>query len=142
MSLSRFFGFSRRRSIPSTTDRRAEERYEAYHPVTVSLAGLLGSVAGTVINVFLSGAAVHVPGWRAKAPAEWLAHLKRGDELQLSGLFDVPVPCSVVTADGGVIRVQFARDDGLRGQLRELINSMAALTFFEPSQCALQFDVY
>jgi hypothetical protein len=126
MLLSRFLGFSRKRSTRSRTDRRAEERYEAYHAVKVSLAGALASVAGTVINVSLSGAAVLVPGWRAQAPAEWLTRLHRGDELALTGLLDATASCSVVTADAGVLRVQFARDDALRGQLRELISSLAA----------------
>jgi hypothetical protein len=37
MLLSHFFGFSRNRLARGVTDRRAEERFEAYHPVTISL---------------------------------------------------------------------------------------------------------
>jgi hypothetical protein len=37
------------------------------------------------------------------------------------------VTCRVVNVDAGVIPVQFARDDALRRQLREIINRLAPL---------------
>ena len=126
MLLSAFFGISRKRSVRNATDRRADERYEAYHPVRLSLAGQLPAVDGTVINISLGGAAVLIPGWRAKAPAKWLTRLAAGDSLQVGSLLDDLVLCSVVTMDAGVLRVQFARDDRLRGQLREMINRLAS----------------
>ena len=127
MRLSAFLGLPRKRPAPGATDRRADERYEAYHPVTVSLSGQAQAVEGTVINISLGGAAVLIAGWRAKAPAEWLTRLASGDELRLSGLVDELVSCTVVTIDAGVLRVQFARDDAIRSQLREVIDSLAPL---------------
>jgi hypothetical protein len=126
MLLSHFFGFSRKRPAQRPTDRRTEERYEAYHPVTIGPSGSFSYVEGTVINVSIGGAAVHVPGWGARAPAEWLSGLHRGGELQMTGLLEAPLPCRVVTVDAGVIRVQFARDDAQRAQLRELIETLAS----------------
>lgn len=136
MLLSAFFGLSRKRSVRVVSDppeRRTEERYEAYHPVSITPAGLNPSgrpaslVGGTVINISLGGAAVHIPGWGAEAPAEWLNRLDRGDELRLDGLVDAPVSCWVVTVDAGVLRVRFSPDYALRCQLRELIDSLAGL---------------
>jgi PilZ domain len=128
MLLSAFFGISRKRpgrSVADPRDRRAEDRYEAYHPVKVSI-GPYSAVDGTVINLSLGGAAVLSAEWRTKAPADWLSRLARGDELRLAGLLDDLVTCRVVTVDAGVLRVQFARDDVLRGQLREMVDSLAS----------------
>jgi hypothetical protein len=130
MVLSALFGFSRKRSArdqADAPDRRGEERYEAYHPVSVSLPGPLPPVAGTVINLSLSGAAVRIPGWAARAPAEWLTRLDRGDELRLAGLVEVSVSCLVIAVDGGVLRVRFSGDEAMRGRLREVIDSLAPL---------------
>ena len=129
MLLSAFFGFPRKRrtgSAPDLRDRRADERYEAYHPVNVSI-GPYSAVGGTVINISLGGTAVLIAGWRTTAPAEWLTCLEPGDELHLGGLVDELVASQVVTVDAGVIRVQFAWDDVLVSQLREIIDSLGPL---------------
>jgi len=106
--LSALFGLARKRRAGNgieLPDRREDERYEAYHPISVSLPGPPPAVAGTVINMSLSGAAVRIPGWAARAPAAWLARLDRGDELRLDGLLDIPVSCWVIKADAGVLRL-------------------------------------
>jgi PilZ domain len=151
MLLSAFFGLSRKRSarvVSYPPERRSEERYEAYHPVSISPTGLNqyrqfqrgpyqsggqpfgrsdSPVAGTVINISLGGAAVHIPGWGPHAPAEWLNRLDRGQELRLDGLVDAQLSCWVVTVDAGVVRVRFPSDYALRCQLREVIDSLAGL---------------
>ena len=109
--------------------RRAKHRPvtdEAYHPVKVS-KGPYSAVDGTVINISLGGAAVLITGWRAKPPVVWLTCLEPGDELRLGEMLDDLVTCQVVKVDAGVIRVRFARNDTLRGQLREMIDSVAPL---------------
>jgi hypothetical protein len=124
MLLSTLLGFWRTR--PAPPDRRVNQRYEAYHSVTIRV-GRYSAVKGTVINISLGGAAVLIPGWRAKPPAGWLSHLKRGDRMRLVGLLDAPVPCTIVTVQAGVLRVMFDADDLVRGQLSELIASLASL---------------
>jgi hypothetical protein len=129
MRFPEFFGFPRKRQAGKVTglpDRRADERYEAYHPVNVSI-GPYSAVSGTVINISLGGAAVLIAGWRATAPAEWLTRLEPGDELHLGGLLDGLVTCRAIKVDAGVIRVQFAQDEALRSRLREIIDSLAPL---------------
>jgi hypothetical protein len=105
---------------------RACDRYEAYHPVTLSV-GPFAAAAGTVIGISLDGAAVHLPGWRTNAPPAWLSHLEQGGQLQLGGLIDELVPCRTVKFHDGVVQVEFARDPALGGQLREFLDCLAVL---------------
>jgi hypothetical protein len=109
------------RHVTETSDRRGDERYEAYHPVTIRMPGM-PSVAGTLISISLGGAAIRFHGWVAEVPEAWLTRLKRGDELRLDGLIGVPMSCRTVTADSGVLRVQFGWDDNLRHKLRSMVN--------------------
>jgi hypothetical protein len=121
--LSTLLGLLRAR--PARPDRRVDRRYEAYHSVTIRV-GRYSGVGGKVIDLSMGGAAVLIPGWRARAPAGWLTHLNRGDKLRLVGLLDAQVPCTIVTVEAGVLRVMFDPDDTARGQLRELIASLAS----------------
>jgi hypothetical protein len=109
------------RKIAGKSDRRENERYEAYHPVTIRIPGM-PPVAGTLISISLGGAAIRFHGWIAEVPEAWLTDLKPGDELRLDGLVGVPMPCRTVTTAGGVLRVQFGQDDRLRHKLRSMVN--------------------
>jgi hypothetical protein len=111
------------RHVAETSDRRGDERYEAYHPVTIRMPGM-PPVAGTLISISLGGAAIRFQGWIAEMPEAWLTRLKRGDELRLDGLFDGQMSCQTVTTEAGVLRVQFARDDALRRKLRSMVNDL------------------
>jgi hypothetical protein len=108
------------RSVAGVSDRREDERYEAYHPVKLRMPGL-PPVAGTLISVSLGGAAIRFHGWVADVPEQWLTQLNRGAELRLEGLIDAPMSCQIVTTESGVLRVQFARDDALRRRLRSVV---------------------
>jgi hypothetical protein len=130
MLLSAFLGAASKQQaqiVSEPFNRRADERYEAYQPVSIGLPGRRVPVEGTVINISLGGAAVVIPGWGTRSPARWLKHLERGDELRMAGLLDEVVSCRVVSVDIGVLRVRFSRDEVLRGQLRELIDGLAPL---------------
>jgi hypothetical protein len=128
MLLSALFKLPWKRSarhIPERSDRRGDERYEAYHPVSIVLPGT-PPVAGTLISISLGGAAIRFHGWVAEVPEAWLTRLKPGDELRLDGLIDAPMCCRTVTTEAGVLRVQFDRDDMLRRKLRTMVNDFTA----------------
>jgi hypothetical protein len=125
MGTSAFHGFPRKRR-QVMNDPRACDRYEAYHPVTLS-TGPFAAAAGTVISISPGGAAVRLPGWRTNAPPDWLSCLEQGGQLQLGGLIDELVPCRTVKFDAGVLQLEFARDATLGGQLREFLDCLAVL---------------
>jgi hypothetical protein len=128
MLLSALFKLPWKRSarhIGDTADRRRDERYDAYHPVTIRMPGM-PPVAGTLISVSLGGAAIRFHGWIAEVPEPWLTALKRGDELGLEGLIDAPTSCQTVATEDGVLRVQFAPDDALRRKLRSRVSDFTA----------------
>jgi hypothetical protein len=110
-----------------TSDRRGDERYPAYQPVTIRQPGM-SPVTGTLVNVSLGGAAIRFHGWVADVPEDWLTRLKPGDELQVDGLVGAQMFCRTVTADAGVLRVQFGRDDALRHKLRSMVNDFTGAT--------------
>jgi hypothetical protein len=134
MLLSALFKLPWKRStrhIPERSDRRGDERYEAYHPVSIVLPGT-PPVAGTLISISLGGAAIRFHGWVVEVPEAWLTQLKPGDELRLDGLIDAPMCCRTVTTEAGVLRVQFDRNDGLRRKLRTMVNDFT--TTFPPAR--------
>jgi hypothetical protein len=109
------------RHAGETADRRRDERYDAYHPVTIRMPGM-PPVAGTLISISLGGAAIRFHGWIAEVPEPWLTALKRGDELRLEGLINTQTSCQTVTTEAGVLRVQFAPDDAMRRKLRSMVS--------------------
>lgn len=122
--LSAFFGLQRKESAPNgavhTWDRRDAERYEVGHQISIGLPGT-SPVAGTIINISVSGAAIRIEGWNGRARAVWLAQLSRGDELWMVGLVGIPISCWLVVLEGDLLRVHFARGGTLRSRLREVI---------------------
>jgi hypothetical protein len=130
MPLSALFKLPWKRSarhFRETTNRRRDERYDAYHPVTIRIPGM-PPVAGTLISVSLGGAAIRFHGWIAEVPEPWLTALNRGDELRLEGLIDTQTSCQTVTTEAGVLRVQFAPDDAMRRELRSMVSDFSPLT--------------
>ncbi len=127
--LSAIFGLARKGPAPNrvvrTGDRRGAERFEVGHQVSIGLPGT-SPVAGTITNLSVSGAAIHIEGWNGRARAAWLAQLGRGDELWMMGLLGIPMSCWVVSFEGDLLRVHFARDGGLRSRLREVISKLTS----------------
>jgi hypothetical protein len=124
LQLSALFKLPWKRSAPRIAgmpDRRGDERYEAYQPVMIRMPGM-PPVTGTLISISLGGAAIRFHGWIAEVPEPWLTELSRGDGVQLEGLIDAPTSCQIVTTQAGVLRVQFAQDDGLRRKLRAMVS--------------------
>jgi hypothetical protein len=80
------------------------------------------TIAGTMINVSLTGAAIRIAG-----SARWLSRLNHGDEMLLAGLFDRGLLCWLVTLDDGVMRIHFPRSDDGQSPLRGAIQEMIAL---------------
>jgi hypothetical protein len=129
MLLSALFKLPWKRSarhFGETANRRRDERYDAYHPVTIRMPGM-PPVAGTLISVSLGGAAVRFHGWIAEVPEPWLTALNRGDALRLEGLTDTQASCQTVTTEAGVLRVQFAPDDTMRRKLRSMVGDFSPL---------------
>jgi hypothetical protein len=110
-----------------TANRRRDERYDAYQPVTIRIPGM-PPVAGTLISVSLGGAAIRFHGWIAEVPDPWLTALNRGDELRLEGLIDTQASCQAVTTEAGVLRVQFSPDDAMRRKLRSMVSDLTGET--------------
>lgn len=107
--------------VAPAEDQRGAERFDVRHPVSVGRYGDL-AVAGTVINLSISGAAIRIE----EADAAWLARLDQGDDLWLAGLLEHPMSCWVVVVDDHVLRVHFARDAALRHQIREVTGRLLA----------------
>jgi hypothetical protein len=129
MLLSALFKLPWKRSarrFGETAYRRRDERYDAYHPVTIRIPGM-PPVAGTLISVSLGGAAIRFHGWIAEVPEPWLAALNRGDELRLEGLIDTQMSCRTVTTEAGVLRVQFAPDGAMRREVRSMVSDFSPL---------------
>ena len=110
-------------STGSVPDRRAAPRYDVYIDVWLRQDGL-ASVAGAVINVSRSGAAIRVHGWNIPVPSAWPTRLNHGDEVWLTGLLDVPLSCWAIAVADGVLRVHFSLDEPMREQLREVIAAL------------------
>jgi hypothetical protein len=114
----------RRRRQP---DRRGAPRYDVQLSVGLRRQGL-APIAGSVINLSRTGAAVRVHGWNVPVPAAWPTRLGHGDELWLTGLLDAPVSCWVISVDEAVVRVRFSLGDSSRAQLDELLHRLASST--------------
>jgi PilZ domain len=99
-------------------DRRDAPRFDVDHAVLVRREGLV-PVAGTLINLSRSGAAIRIHGWHVPVPGAWPVRLKHGDEVELGDLLDEPVPCWVIAVEEGVLRVRFLVGEATRTKLRE-----------------------
>ena len=110
---------------PGAPERRADKRHEVYIPVSIGPRGRQ-SIAGTIVNISVRGAAIRLYQPGRGLQASWLDLLNQGDELWLRALLDTPVACWVVVIDDGVLRVYFASDDELRGKLRGMIERLVA----------------
>ena len=77
-----------------------------------------------VFNISRSGAAIRFHGIHAPLPGPWPARLKHGDEIWISGLLEVAVPCWVVDVREGVLRVHFSLDPAMLRELRAKITTL------------------
>ena len=124
--LSALLGPSRKepeqRGWSADREERNARRYAVSLPVHI---GPLDdtAIAGTMINVSLTGAAIRIEG-----SARWLSRLDHGDEMSLAGLLDRGLLCWVVTFDEDVLRVHFYQGRDTADQLREAIQRSIALT--------------
>ncbi len=108
---------------PGAPERRADKRYEVYLPVSIAPRGTQ-PIAGTIVNLSVRGAAIRLHQPRRGPRASWLDLLNQGDELWLGALLAATIACWVVVIDDDVLRVHFASDDELRGQLRGVIERL------------------
>jgi hypothetical protein len=104
-------------------DRRGAPRYDVYFEVWLRRTGL-APVAGAVINISESGAAIRVHGWNVPVPSAWPTRLNHGDELWLAGLLGIPLSCWIIGVNDGVLRVHFSLNEAMRYQLREVIDAI------------------
>ena len=109
---------------PGAPERRADKRYEVYIPVSIAPRGTQ-PIAGTIVNLSVRGAAIRLHQPRRGLRASWLELLNQGDELWLGALLAALIACWVVVIDDDVLRVHFASDDELCGQLRGVIERLA-----------------
>jgi hypothetical protein len=100
------------------SDRRGAPRHEVDYAVWIKRRGLV-PVAGTMINISRSGAAIRVHGWHVPVPGPWPIRLNHGDEVWLTDLLDQPLSCWVIAIEEGVMRVHFTLDEATRHELRQ-----------------------
>src|SRR6202044_1214775 len=97
--LSSIFGFSQKRAGMSPIfyprGDRATVRHDANIPVSVQLR-CMPMVMGSIINISIGGAAVHITDWNGVLPADWFSLLDQGSELRLTGLLERPISAWVV----------------------------------------------
>lgn len=105
-------------------NRRGTPRFDVNQPVSIGGQGR-PPVEGSLINISMSGAAVHVYGWNVPDSALWPTRPVHGNELWLAGLLDVAIPCWVIAVEDAMLRVRFLLDETLRNQLRDKIESLA-----------------
>jgi hypothetical protein len=106
--------------VPTGSERRVAERFTVRRPVSIRRPGS-SSVRGILLNISLTGAAVHIQGWNVADDAPWPTMVGQGDEVWLTGLLNVPLACWAIAVDDGVLRVRFLRDPGTQAALRDLI---------------------
>jgi hypothetical protein len=109
--------------VRNGAERRTAPRYDVHIEVWLRQHGL-APVAGSVINISRSGAAIRVHGWNVPVPSAWPTRLNHGDEVWLTGLLDVPLSCWVIAVEDGVLRVHFSLEEAMRHQLREVISAL------------------
>jgi PilZ domain-containing protein len=103
--------------------QRVAPRFDVDHSVSLNRPGLVPA-AGLVFNISRSGAAIRFHGIHAPLPGPWPARLKHGDEIWISGLLEVAVPCWVVDVREGVLRVHFSLDPAMLRELRAKITTL------------------
>ena len=124
--LSALLGPSRKQPVQRVWSADREERHARRYAVSVPVCiGPLDdmAVAGTMLNVSLTGAAIRIEG-----SARWLSRLDHGDEMSLAGLLDRGLLCWVVTLDEDVLRVHFHQGRETADQLREAMQRLTAST--------------
>jgi len=80
----------------------------------------LPSIAGSLVNISISGCAVRVQ-MTAAGKRSWPLHRSNGDEISLFGLLRQPVACWVVAVDNDIMRLRFLLDNGARDHLERAI---------------------
>ena len=101
-------------------ERRAAPRYDVHIDVWLRRRGL-APVAGSVVNISASGAAIRVHGWNVPEPSPWPTRLNHGDEMWVIGLLDTALSCWAIAVNNGLLRVHFSLDDASRHQLCDMI---------------------
>ena len=104
----------------SSRDRRSAPRHDVEQAVVLSRSGL-APVAGLLVNISRSGAAIRIHGLHVPVPGPWPTRLRNGDEIWLSGLLDDPISCWVVAVGDGLLRVHFSLDETMQLQMRQKI---------------------
>ncbi len=104
-------------------ERRAAPRHDVHFEVWLRRRGL-PPAAGSVFSLSRTGAAIRVHGWNVPVPSPWPTRLVHGDEIWLTGLFDLPLSCWVIAVEEGVLRVHFSLDEVTRERLREMVDAL------------------
>ena len=103
--------------------------YDVDHAVTLRHWGLPPE-AGLLIDISRTEAAIRVHGLAEPLPGPWPTRLRNGDEIQVSGLLNVPVSCWVIGVTDGVLRVHLFLDDAL---LHQLVARFPTLLHHDPA---------
>lgn len=106
-------------------ERRAAPRVRLVRNVLIRRRGEIPT-PGTLIDLSETGAAVRIEPHTDIFEGVWPFKLANGDDIWLTALLEDPVECWVVAVYRDVLRIRFARDDGLRIRLRALARTSTA----------------
>ena len=112
-------------------ERRGAPRHDVHFEVWLRRRGLVPA-AGSVFSLSRTGAAIRIHGWNVPVPSPWPTRLNHGDEIWLTGLFDIPASCWVIAVNEGVLRVHFSLDEDTRDKLRDMIAALPQREFAPP----------
>jgi hypothetical protein len=123
----RFVRVNQEQAAHLVVDARASPRYAISQAIRFTRKGHVPAPA-SLVNLSEGGALARIRGnafGGAIAPP-WPLRLKPGDELWMVDLIELPLPCWLIEAGVGLIRVHIYHDDMTRTPLRALIARLAA----------------
>jgi hypothetical protein len=123
----RFDRTNKEQTARLVVDARASPRYAINQTIRFARAGRAPAPA-SLVNLSEGGALARIKAQPVGAPeaAPWPLHLSHGDELWLLDLIELPLPCWLIEAEVGLIRVHVYDDLRTREPLRALIARLAA----------------
>jgi hypothetical protein len=108
-------------------DARASPRYAFSQAIRFTRKGHVPAPA-SLVNLSEGGALARMRGnaFGGAIALPWPLRLRPGDELWMVDLIELPLPCWLIEAGVGLIRVHIYHDDMTRTPLRALIARLAA----------------
>jgi hypothetical protein len=123
----RFVRVNKEQADHLIVDARASPRYAISQAIRFTRKGHVPAPA-SLVNLSEGGALARMRGnaFGGAIALPWPLRLRPGDELWMVDLIELPLPCWLIEAGVGLIRVHIYHDDMTRTPLRALIARLAA----------------